>query len=327
MYNRKLKTHLIILLVFHACLVSGQVQDSVVVGYYHDGVIVDHWQTTLRHKTFQHKTLLLQEKYSSGRIAMEFFRFNDSLFFYTEYYEFPDTSVQYPVATWGVIREGLVQISTQNTGDTIVVFNPETYEEHLHMDTLLLPFGHWQFYYPDGKVAAEGDYLHFKRMGTWTYYDVFGESTKKVLYDHGNILETVFINAIEANSGEITLSKIQNTWLKHDLSVKPSYVPNPKLADFWFLYKSIGGNGIGDFYTFMEDQKLGYSKTKLVSTEYEKGDSGLNIKKYYDKVKTSKGYWTLIHHNQLEIILEGERLLFEIEYLSDMKIRLRKLKQ
>jgi hypothetical protein len=143
----------IIIFIIAAQVITGmsQTPGSDTIGLYANGIIGKNWQYFESEKTFDNKTIMLKERYENGRIFKEFHRYNDSIFLYTEFYELPDTTVRYRSETWGKKREGLVAVSFQTTGDTISTFNPETYEEHKYMDTLLLPISKWSFYYPGGE--------------------------------------------------------------------------------------------------------------------------------------------------------------------------------
>jgi uncharacterized protein YpmB len=59
----------------------------------------------------------------------------------------------------------------------------------------------------------------------------------------------------------------------------------------------------------------------VVKTEYVKGDEGLSIIQKYDIVKNTTGAWKLLNYHQLEITLENQKMVYEIEYLSDRFMR------
>ncbi len=315
-----------VLILIHKGLVFAQAADVDTIGFYHNGKIELNWKFLKRHKTFDEKTFMLQEKYANGNIFKEYFRNNDSTFLYTEYYENPDTTVEYKSASWGKKREGYVMVSNQTTGDTIVVINPATYAERRYMDTLLLPIKQWAFYYLNGNKKAEGEFLDGKRHGLWKFYDEFQNLNQKIRYKKGRIETIELINRIEEKSFEITGNEINGIWIIPDPAANGGYTPNPKFNDYRFMNKIEKINGIGHIYNFVENGELEYTKTKIVKTEYKDAEKGLSIIRKFDVVEQSKGNWTLINYHQLEMTLEGEKELFEVEYISENKLRLRQIK-
>ena len=307
-------------------LIFGQTADLDTIGFYHNGTIEYNWKALKRDKTFDKKTFMLQEKYANGNIYKEYFRNNDSTFLYTEYYENPDTTVEYKSASWGKKREGYVMISNQTTGDTIVQLNPETYAKRRYMDTLLLPIKQWVLYYLNGNKKAEGEFIDGKRHGSWKFYDEFQNLNQKIRYEIGRIETIELINRIEEKSFEITEKEINGIWIIHDPVANGGYTPDPKFNDYRFMNKIEKISGIGDIYNFAESGGLEYTKTKIVKTEYKDAEKGLSINRIFDKVEESKGNWVLINYHQLEMTLEGKKELFELEYISENKLRLRKIK-
>ncbi len=303
----------------------GQTTESDTIGHYHSGQISGSWDRITRHKQVQDKTLYLQEKYANGNRACEYFRYSDSTFYYMEYYESPDTSERYGWNTSGIKREGMVAISNQHSKDTIVTFDPETYEEHQFFDTLLLPVGKWQFYFPDGKKRAEGSYQHYQKEGEWLFYDAFGLPNLTIQYKKGVAENIVHNNVTGHKSLEATGFNLQQYWLIHDRSANGGKEPNPELKDYRFLYPTTeayyGGPGVGDVYRFGKGGALDFAQTKVVGTKLKKEDEGLTLVQKIDIVKRASGQWKLLNHHQLEVILEGHKTLYEIEYLSDRFMR------
>lgn len=294
-----------------------QTMESDTIGHYHSGQISASWDRTTRHKLVQDKTLYLQEKYTNGNRACEYFRYSDSTFYYIEYYELPDTSDRYRWSFWGIKREGMVAISNQHSTDTIVTFNPETYEEHEFFDTLLLPVGKWQFYFPDGKKRAIGSYKHYLKEGEWLYYDAFEQPNSTIQYNKGVAENIVYNNVTGHKSLEATTFALQQFWLIHDYSANGSYTPNPFFKDYRFLYAAPAVSGVGEIYHFRPNGVLGFTQTKVVKTDYLKGVEGLSIIQKYDIGKNTTGSWRLLNYHQLEIILDNQKVVYEIEYLSD----------
>lgn len=315
-----------VLMLIHKGLIFGQTANIDTIGFYHNGTIEYNWKALKRDKTFDEKTFFLQEKYANGNIYKEYFRNNDSIFLYTEYYESPDTTVEYKSASWGKKREGYVMVSNQTTGDTIVVISPATYAERRYMDTLLLPIKQWTFYYLNGNKKAEGEFLDGKRHGLWKFYDEFQNLNQKIKYNIGRIETIELINRIEEKSFEITGNEINGIWIIPDPAANGGNTPNPKFNDYRFMNKIEKISGIGDVYNFVESGKLEYTKTKIVKTEYKDTEKGLSINMIFDKVEESKGSWILINYHQLEMTLEEVKELFEVEYISENKLRLRKIK-
>lgn len=307
-------------------LVVSQVVNVDTIGLYHHGKIEFNWKYLERHKTFDEKTFMLQEKYPNGNTYREYFRNDDSTFLYTEYYEKTDTTIEYKGVSFGIKREGYVMVSNQTTGKTVSQINPATYTEYRFMHNLLLPTKKWTFYHLNGKKKAEGVFLDGKPHASWEFYDEFQNINQKVIYKDG-IIETVqFINRIEKKSLEITKNEVNGIWIIHDPKANGGYIPNPKLNGYRFMYKIDKINGAGDVYHFIENGELAYAKTEVVDTEYKDKKSGLSIIRKFNKVKESKGNWTLINYHQLEMTLDGKKELFEVEYISEEKLRLRELK-
>ena len=322
----KRATLVFILMLIYKGVIFGQTANVDTIGFYHNGKIEYNWKALKRDKTFDEKTFFLQEKYANGNICKEYFRNNDSTFLYTEYYENPDTTVEYKSPSWGKKREGYVMVSNQTTGDTIVVISPATYEESRYMDTLLLPIKQWTSYYLNGNKKTEGEFLDGKRHGLWKFYDEFQNLNQKIKYKIGGIETIELINRIEEKSFEITEKEINGMWIIHDPAANGGYTPNPKFNDYRFMYKIEKINGIGDIYNFVESGELEYTKTKIVKTEYKDTEKGLLINRLFDKVEESKGSWVLINYHQLEMTLVGKKELFEVEYISENKLRLRQIK-
>ncbi|MBL7809727.1 MAG: hypothetical protein JNN28_18040 [Saprospiraceae bacterium] len=294
-----------------------QTMESDTIGHYHSGQISASWDRITRHKLVQDKTLYLQEKYANGNQACEYFRYSDSTFYYMEYYELPDTSDRYRWSFWGIKREGMVVISNQHSTDTIVTFNPETYEEHEFFDTLLLPVGKWQFYYPNGTNRAIGSYKHYLKEGEWLYYDAFQQPDSTIQYNKGVAENIVYNNVTGHKSLEATTCALQQFWLIHDRSAFGGLATNPEFKDYRFLYPTPGISGVGDIYQFRPGNELRFNQTKVVSTEHKKVDEGLSIIQKYDITQNLEGTWKLLNYHQLEIILDNQKVVYEIEYLCD----------
>lgn len=319
-------TFVFILILIYKGVVLGQTANVDTIGFYHNGKIEYNWRALKRDKIFDEKTFFLQEKYANGDIHKEYFRNNDSTFLYTEYYENPDTTVEYKSASWGKKREGYVMVSNQTTGDTILVINPATYTERRYMDTLLLPIKQWAFYYSNGNKKAEGEFLDGKRHGSWKFYDEFQNLNQNIKYKIGRIETIELINRIEEKSFEITKKEINGMWIIPDPAANGGNTPNPKFDVYRFMNKIEKINEIGDIYNFAKNGEVEYTKTKIVKTEYKDTEKGLSIIRKFDVVEKSKGNWTLINYHQLEMTLEGKKELFEVEYISENDLRLRKIK-
>lgn len=118
MYKNSIATTILIM-CFQLTIVKGQQLQGDTIAYFHNGEISHDWKNYPTHKIFEGKTVLLQERFDKDRICRQYIRYNDSMFLYTEYYQYPDSSEAYQRA-WGIKREGLVRISNQTTGGVIV---------------------------------------------------------------------------------------------------------------------------------------------------------------------------------------------------------------
>lgn len=299
--------------------VAGQKMTGDTIGFYYNGQIQSDWQKQVRLKMHEGNTILLQEKFPNGNLSREFSRYDDSLFVFTEYYEFPDTTAR---TNFRIKREGLVQISNRVAGDTIILFDPETYEEHVYLDTLLLPAGNWAYYFPDGKVQGKGRFQNFRRQGLWQYYDEFGRMEKILEYDQGEIVAREYVNRILEHTNRSTLHALKRTWIIHEPEANGAHSVDPAYINYRFMNAVDGLQGIGDFYNFLEGGTLEFTKTEVVDEEYRHTDEGLQMIQNYDIAEVAVGAWTLINDHQLQIELEGRVEIFEIEYLSDRELRL-----
>lgn len=317
----------LVILVFIAIfdITFGQTAIKDTIGYYHNGEIISNWKYIKRHEVFNGKTFLLQEEYNNGKIHKEYFKNNDSTFLYVEYYEQPDSNVEYRINSWGKIREGYVVVSNKQLKDTVTTTDPVTYEVHKFFFTLLLPIQNWIYYYPDGKTKAEGMFLNGLQHGVWKYYDSFQRLNQETVFSDGKIESSKYINQIEEKSSEITRKGISQIWIIPDPKSNGRDTSNSKFRDYKFMYKTEDIKGIGDVYWFNDNGILNYTKTKVVQTEYKEGEKGLLIIQKYDIVKESLGSWSLVKYHQVEIFLDNKRELFEIEYLSDDRLRLKKM--
>ena len=320
MYKNSIATTILIM-CFQLTIVKGQQLQGDTIAYFHNGEISHDWKNYPTHKIFEGKTVLLQERFDKDRICRQYIRYNDSMFLYTEYYQYPDSSEAYQRA-WGIKREGLVRISNQTTGGVIVTFDPETYEEHRSSDTLLLPVDKWTFYYPNGQKEREGQYVNYKRYGDWLFYDAFGNVNKRVVYKNGVAEAIEYVNRIGEKSIEATRAALQHAWLIHPREGERF---EPKFKGYKSLQKTDGVSGIGDMYRFKSNGTLEYTKTRLDDVEYKQVADGIAIIRKYEEIKQLHGKWKLLNHHQIEINLENQTELFEIEYISDKLSRWRKV--
>lgn len=302
---------------------TGQSYYTDSLGLYSNGRVEFNWDSMKRHKLYNGKTFLLQEKYSNGTIHKECFRNNDSTFLYTEFHKEPDTTITYKGETWGIMREGLMVVSNQTTGDTIIQFDPDTYEAVIHTDTLLLPFKKWTYYYPNGNKKAEGEFVHYKQNGWWTYYNEFRGITKKIKYLSGAIKEVQTINKVEEQSLEMTQDFLLDEWIIPEPEMN-GYKPNPGLEAFKFMYKNSSRNRAGEIFRFIENGTLEYTKTKVVSSEYKEGPNGLVIIPLTKTLQETSGTWKLIDYKTIEVNINNRIETYQIQYLSEFALTLKK---
>ena len=321
-----MKTYrLIIILIICGCtsLTFSQVATEDVKEYFWNGKIDYDRNDLLRKKSYQNEMIYLQLKNNSGNISKEFFKINNSTFLYTEYYDENDIELD---SYWNIGKkcEGHLAITNKVSGDTITVFDYDTYDHHVFLDTLLLPTGQWKYFHENGKLKYEGKFDRNKRNGKWKFYDDSQNPTKEIEYKYGEIQKVIYQNILLEESIEKTTKSILGNWI-----LRPAYRNNvqnkeAEIDSLNILYKVNNIEGFGDIYSFYSNNECKLTETHIVDTEYKNGDSGLNIIRKYDIINISQGNWKLNSNNELVINIKGDSIKLIIEYISDTKLSILK---
>lgn len=316
----------LLLLLLSSTSILCQIEFEDVEDHYTNGKIRFDYQKVKRNKTFNNKIVFLQLVYDSGKISKEYFRINDSTFLYTEYY---DTLIIYPERYYtyvGKKKEGYLSITNKLSGDTLTVFDYDTYEESVFLDTLMLPMGNWKYFYPTGELKQEGEFKKYERHGTWKYYDLYRSPSKLVKYKYGEIENLNYQNLILENSAEITSNSIIGHWILRPANTNGVQAKEAEIDSINTLYKLDKVEGIGDIFTFHLNNECELTETYIVRTDYASGDKGLNIVRKYDVLNNIKGSWKLTNSNEIEVNLKDQNYRFIIDYLSETQMRLLKEK-
>lgn len=297
------KLTVILLFLLNLSQSNGQQYLSDTIGHYYNGQISYEWPQFKMVKSFENRIIRFQTKYPSGRIAQEFSRYNNSSFLFTAYYEFPDSSIQFRGSTFGIIREGLVQIVAGSRNDTIMQFDPETYEEYIYFDSLLLPIGKWTYYFPNGMVRLAGNYFNHKREGTWLMLNRFGTKEKTIQYVQGTPVSTQNDNHILEANVDTTRSYLKGIW-RIGMADSTGNDFDPNLLRYKFLDRQETVWANNDKYIFKDDC--------------------ISLQRSNNIGKEQFGSWDLPAYNLLEITLNNQTERYQIEYLSAKIIIIRK---
>ncbi len=284
---------LTISLCFCCCQLLGQGYPEDTIGYYHNGIIDYDYKKLKRNKLFEKKLMHLQEKYDSGKTSKEFIRYNDSTFLYTQYYDISPPKKKRRSVNLGKEKEGLVLISHWTTGDTVTTFDAETFEEHWHFDTLLVPIGKWCYFYPHGGYKMQGNYSIDGKEGDWKYYNYRGYVEKTLSYHKNNVVGITNQNIILDKDVKRTEEYLIRDWM----------ISSGKKPLSFNAYK----------YRGTKEQK----KQVNVLYEFKEKDNVL-IKRTgkYDDRKEERGTWRLIDFDHFEIELDGEKIIYTIDYIG-----------
>jgi antitoxin component YwqK of YwqJK toxin-antitoxin module len=73
-------------------------------------------------------------------------------------------------------------------------------------------YGYYKAYFKNGQIHIDGDYENTNRVGTWKYYDEFGNLKSTESY---RVNKEYYPNGkIKIEGGEC-LNSTSNTWIKH----------------------------------------------------------------------------------------------------------------
>ena len=317
------------LLIIAACFISTnvfcQLSESDTIGLYHCGQIAVSGVKVERHEIYEGRTVFWQRCYENGSKFIEYFRYDDTTFLYTDYYEKPDTAKDSYAPAGYRSRQGLVERSTRNMGYVITTYDAVTYEAFDYQDTLLLPVGEWIYYYPNGLKRAVGSFLHYQREGEWIYYNESENPQKIVIYQNGEIESVSYVDVLLNYDKGISSSVISSLWINRDLVIRGGREVDPSFVNNKYLLKTDEVAGVGEIYRFLENGTLEYTKTEVVEKESKTINGVFTFLMKYDIVRETLGSWRLIGFDELEMIMDGTTVSYQIEYLSDTRMHLLKL--
>lgn len=302
------------------------------IGKYHNGKIDFRYSELVQeYFEFNQETVLFKMNYENKKPHFEFNKFGDSTFVYREYFEKP-LKIENEIfgeTTWDLKREGLVYMSDScYCRNTIVVFDPETFEEFRYYDSLLLPIGQWKYYYPNGGIYMTGFYSKKGKTGDWKIYEEssiysFPKVNQIKQYKNNLLVKDTFINVVLEQQIEIIDHILEGIWVFHDPEYNGGYIVD---SNYLHMMKIDYYGNIGDTYHFFKNKALHYEKITVAKTEYIKQEGGgLLINRLTKEPSKQNGTWNLIDFEILEIRLGHKIKKYKIVYLSDKVISLKKM--
>ncbi len=290
--------------VWMATILFGQMPSDTVGIHCKGYIMAGDYKQIMVNRNYEDRTLVLIEKFpNSEKVHREFVRFDDKHFVYTEYYEKP-VGDRYNT-NYGKWREGLVYSSSIHSNDTLITFDPETFEENMYLYNYLIPVGHWQHFHSNGKLKFKGEYSRDGKEKEWTFYDQFGQLEKVETYEKNQRLMLKASNAIVKEDKQSTKEMLIGKWRFTDNEQYDTKVLNPKFRNRIFMSTPNGEQKNSTVF----DLK---SNGKIIRTDY------------YETKRESKGKWKLKDYKTLEISIGKEKRIYEIESLKLGKCRLLK---
>ncbi len=262
---------------------------------YNQGFLNIKSKNIKRHVSYLKHSYMLQEEYQNGNTSREYIKGSDSTFLFTEFYNFQKTD---SITIHGKKREGLLYITNQTVGDTVITYNPDNYEKQISIDNLMIPIGRWNFYYENGQRSMTGLYSKNGKEGKWYNYNTTEYIIDKIYHFEKNILtKTEFVNL---------------------LLYKKRAKINQDLKGPWLISRNLDGSIYllrhSDLRQMTNEKKvIFFEKDNSISGKI----SGRNI------IPTIKGTWKLIGYNKLRIQQENQIIDYEIGYLSKSTLTLK----
>jgi len=190
-------------------------------------------------------------------------------------------------------KQGMLKFSNETIIDSSVMWNPDTYDtfpsprkRHIYK-----PTGEWiERFALNSRII--GSYNAHGKHGTWKLYNAGGELDKIQTYENGNLVKEEFLNYLNYKSIEKLQETIVRTWSK-----------NRNIFSANFKERS-------STYTFESDGTLIYRFRRMVDGE----DTGY----------IRKGTWKIINFNTVELTIYNKTRTFNLEYLSNQRIRFKK---
>jgi hypothetical protein len=303
-----------------------QTYESDTVGTHCNGVIYTVNTINSSHQTtFGGKAYLIEGNYPSGYLAYEFVRNDDSSFLYTEYYDLPGRREK---------RQGLVVLSDVLTGDTIITFDPETYEESIYFPKYVFPTGRWVYFDSEFQEIFEGFkifgvfagyYKGSKRHGRWEYnsYNIIDQAF--VWYEYGKEVNRIYQNKINSKSTDSTAQALAGDWMIAPFVESEWCYTQIDISKTIRLVPVGEGYLSGEVYQFLSRGKLVvYPKEKIDEESRKTSEEGIIFWKDLAAIKPQTGQWRLTSYNQLVLEYGGKKLTFGIEAITSWIILLNK---
>lgn len=207
--------------------------------------------------------------------------------------------------------------------DTVVIFNPLTYEEMVKIrrrkHRAPIRIGFWVERNSAGNYA-KGFYQNGRRDGAWSILDTDGVLLASQRYTMGKLLKDSSHNVLVMNKIESTRALLCNKWElagydftdNEELFVPGEYYLGSKVAiepktylTTCIMFDHDGRVEITDV-TEEASAHIGWTVSKETSLGYK-----------YQK----KGTFRLVDANMLKLVFEGETYLLQLEFLSDKALR------
>ncbi len=247
-------------------------------------------------KRYEGNILHWYRKDNHGVKMEEYYRYNDSLYYYAEFNE-PKTDED--LKSIRMIRQGLVKLSQITHGDTVTRYDYDTYEPSSTIAKLIIPEGKWTYFKVNGFNQARGSYKDGRKHGEWELTNHYTEGMGELIqsFENGVLVSEKAINAIRDKKKSATKEKLIGDYFIQNWAyskTKRRWNKNPNLEDDWLGHRRI----FNADYTFT-----------LISRNL---DPDGNI--FEDAVH---GTWRLKNFETLELTINGEVTVENIDYLSD----------
>ena len=178
------------------------------IAHYNYGRLYNKSKITKRHVLYQNNTFLLQEAYPNGNLAKEYFRDNDSLFLFKEYYDTLKSNGRQVNKS-----EGLLLVSNKTQGDTIITYDYGSSEQVTLINRLLIPIEEWTFFDDKGKLLFKGTFSEKGKEGEWHKFSSTIGHLSEVYHYKNDLLEQIdTIDVLLHQNKDITKLTIEGSW-------------------------------------------------------------------------------------------------------------------
>lgn len=244
---------------------------------------------------WQGKTVELSYADTNGRLLFKCNRLNDSLFYYREYHAGrPDI----------LRRQGVIGAGGPIRTDTVLTFDPETYEE-------VTQYVYWQGFTPrqtwweyEGPYAWSGTYTNGKRTGRWVVWQAFADEglaqLRSQYYENDLMVRDSDFNLLHLNDSMAVRKALTGYWITKDARVAPGRVFNlqkisPELQRTKQPYEL--------FFELGENNEAGIIRYRSC------GSSNTPPSR-------PTGTWRLVGRDRLEVITNGKLLPMKLLFVG-----------